>query len=264
IGRRGSYRLGLTETRAAVPYPVAATTVVTTELAPAVARRAVLLARNGTPENALADGILDEVQDGEAIIARALDVARELAALPRSAYASIKRQLRATALERIAAVLATGADPLVETWLGAETASAAAELLGRAGWRRRSLEKSRARLCRARRGGRGHRRSAAREAGEHRTGPRDQCPAATSAATVNQSSVMPCFSPWLKYQPCSPGKRWLGSAALVACSSCMSTMTIAGWKPISSSYSMTPAPSKAFFRKLQSLIQIFHSSPERS
>ena len=133
IGRRGSYRLGLTETRAAVPYPVAATTVVTTELAPAVARRAVLLARNGTPENALADGILDEVQDGEAIIARALDVARELAALPRSAYASIKRQLRATALERIAAVLATGADPLVETWLGAETASAAAELLGRAG-----------------------------------------------------------------------------------------------------------------------------------
>ena len=133
IGRRGSYRLGLTETRAAVPYPVAAMTVVTTELAPAVARRAVLLARNGTPENALADGILDEVQDGEAIIARALDVARELAALPRSAYASIKRQLRATALERIAAVLATGADPLVETWLGAETASAAAELLGRAG-----------------------------------------------------------------------------------------------------------------------------------
>ena len=107
--------------------------MVTTELAPAVARRAVLLARNGTPENALADGILDEVQDGEAIIARALDVARELAALPRSAYASIKRQLRATALERIAAVLATGADPLVETWLGAETASAAAELLGRAG-----------------------------------------------------------------------------------------------------------------------------------
>ncbi|TMA66352.1 MAG: enoyl-CoA hydratase/isomerase family protein [Deltaproteobacteria bacterium] len=74
IGRRGSYRLGLTETRAAVPYPVAAMTVVTTELAPAVARRTVLLARNGTPENALADGILDEVQDGEAIIARALDV----------------------------------------------------------------------------------------------------------------------------------------------------------------------------------------------
>ena len=131
VGRRGAYRLGLTETRAAVPYPVAAMTVVTTELAPAVARRAVLLARNGTPETALADGILDELQNGDAVLSRAVDVARELAALPRSAYASIKRQLRATALHRIDNVLATGADPLLEGWLGTETASAAADVLGR-------------------------------------------------------------------------------------------------------------------------------------
>jgi len=131
IGRRGSYRLGLTETRAAVPYPVAAMTVVTMELTPAVARRRVLLARNGTPEDALADGILDELENGESVVPRALDVARDLAALPRSAYASIKRQLRASALTRIADVLATGSDPLVERWLGAETASAAAEVLGR-------------------------------------------------------------------------------------------------------------------------------------
>ena len=131
IGRRGSYRLGLTETRAAVPYPVAAITVVTTELTPAVARRRVLLARNGTPEDALADGILDELANGESVVPRALDVARDLAALPRSAYASIKRQLRAPALTRIADVLATGSDPLVERWLGAETASAAAKVLGR-------------------------------------------------------------------------------------------------------------------------------------
>src|SRR5207248_2255473 len=91
-----------------------------------------------------------------------------------------------------------------------------------------------------------------------------QCPAFTSAATVKNSSLIPAFSPWLKYQPCSPGKRGLGSDALVACSSCRSTMTMEGWKPISSGYSIAPAPSKAFFLKLQSLIQIFHSSPERS
>ncbi|TMA52554.1 MAG: enoyl-CoA hydratase/isomerase family protein [Deltaproteobacteria bacterium] len=132
IGRRGPYRLGLTETRAAVPYPVAAMTVVTTELSPAVARRAVPLARNGTPENALADGILDELETGDAVLSRALAVARELAALPRSAYASIKRQLRAPALERIGNVLATGSDPLVVGWLAPETSSAAAGLLGRA------------------------------------------------------------------------------------------------------------------------------------
>jgi enoyl-CoA hydratase len=131
IGRQGPYRLGLTETRAAVPYPAAAMTVVTSELGPAVARRRVLLARNGTPEDALADGVLDELAPGDAVVPRALDVARELAALPRVAYARIKRQLRARALERIGDVLATGADPLVTGWLAAETASAAAEVLGR-------------------------------------------------------------------------------------------------------------------------------------
>ena len=69
------------------------------------------------------------------------------------------------------------------------------------------------------------------------TGPalRGQRPAATSAATVNQSSVIPAFSPWWKYQPCSPGNRGLGSDAFVACSSCMSTMTMAGANGISSS-----------------------------
>ena len=133
IARRGSYRLGLTETRAAVPYPVAAMTVVTTELTPAVARRRVLLARNGTPEDALADGVLDELAASEAVIRRALDVARELAALPRLAYARIKRQLRARALERIGEVLASGSDPLLKEWLVPETASAAAAVLSRRG-----------------------------------------------------------------------------------------------------------------------------------
>src|SRR5437867_2862410 len=94
--------------------------------------------------------------------------------------------------------------------------------------------------------------------------PPPQCPAFTSAATVNQSSVIPAFSPWLKYQPCSPGKRWLGSEALVACSSCASTMTIAGAKMRSSGYSTASGASRIFWRIITSLIQIFHSSPPRS
>src|SRR4029453_4910403 len=82
-----------------------------------------------------------------------------------------------------------------------------------------------------------------------------QRPAATSAATVNQSSVIPAFSPWLKYQPCSPGNRGLGSDAFVACSSCMSTMTMDGMKPISSGYWTALVPGTDF-RKLMLLIQI--------
>jgi len=78
---------------------------------------------------------------------------------------------------------------------------------------------------------------------------------------VNQSSAIPAFSPWLKYHPCSPGNRGLGNDARVACSSCMSTMTIDGTKPISSEYVMPPG---TLVRKLKSLIQIFQSSPDRS
>ena len=129
IGSRGDYRLGLTETRVAIPYPAAAMAVVRAELAPAAARRLVLLARNGTPEDALADGVLDELQPADAYFARALAVARELAALPRAAYARIKRQLRASTLDRIGEVLATGSDPLLDAWITQDTASAAVTVL---------------------------------------------------------------------------------------------------------------------------------------
>ena len=129
IGTRTASRLGLTETRVAVPYPVAAMTVVESELTPAVARRLVLLARHETPEEALADGILDELTPADTLLARAEEMARELATLPRAAYARIKRHLRARALERIAHVLATGADPLLAAWISPETVPAAARVL---------------------------------------------------------------------------------------------------------------------------------------
>ena len=131
IGARGAYRLGLTESRVGIPYPLVAMTVVRAELAPAVARRVVLLGRHQTPEDALAAGILDELAPPDRVLPRALEVARELAALPRASYARIKRQLRADALDRIERALATGADPLLDGWLTSETAPAAAEVLAR-------------------------------------------------------------------------------------------------------------------------------------
>jgi enoyl-CoA hydratase len=129
IASRGGYRLGLTETRVAVPYPVAAMTVVEAELAPAVARRLVFLARHHTPEDALAERVVDELAPAETLLPRAIAVAEELAALPREAYARIKRHLRRAALDRIADVVASGADPLIERWLSPETSVAAAEVL---------------------------------------------------------------------------------------------------------------------------------------
>ena len=131
LGARGAHRLGLTEAKVAVPYPVAAMTVVESELGPTVARRLVLLARHQTSDEALRDGVLDEVTAPDDLVRRARAVAAELAALPREAYARIKHGLRRQALERIAHVVATGTDPLVERWLTPETAPAAARVLDR-------------------------------------------------------------------------------------------------------------------------------------
>jgi enoyl-CoA hydratase len=129
IGTSAPCRIGLTEARAGIPFPHAAMAIVKAELGPAVARRRTLVAMNGSSQEALAEGILDEVQAPEAVVPRALEVARDLATIPRVAYGRIKRQLRAETLARIEPGAADGTDPLLDDWLGPDTREAAAALL---------------------------------------------------------------------------------------------------------------------------------------
>jgi hypothetical protein len=63
------------------------------------------------------------------VLERALEVAGERAALPRSAYPLVKRQLRGEAVAAIERVLDEGSDPALDAWLGEETAGAAAGIL---------------------------------------------------------------------------------------------------------------------------------------
>ena len=129
IGARGNHRIGLTEARAGIPFPAVAMAVVRAELAPAAARRLTLAARNYGPEQALADGVLDELVEPEALLERARAVALELAGTPPDAYARIKEQLRAETLAYARRVAETGEDPLADAWLGAGTRAASAALL---------------------------------------------------------------------------------------------------------------------------------------
>ncbi len=130
IGTRAACRIGLTEARAGIPFPAVAMAVVRAELPAAAARRLTLAARNYGPEQALADGVLDELVDPEALLERARAVALELAATPPEAYARIKEQLRATTLAACRHVAETGQDPLADSWLGSGTRAASAALLG--------------------------------------------------------------------------------------------------------------------------------------
>jgi enoyl-CoA hydratase len=122
-------RLGLTELRVGVGYPAAAMGVVRAELTPAAARNLVLRADLVGPEEALELGLVDELAQPDAVLDRALEVAGELAALPRSAYPRVKRQLRGEAIAGMERMLAEESDPLLRGWLGEDTTGAAAGVL---------------------------------------------------------------------------------------------------------------------------------------
>lgn len=131
IGSEGDYKLGLAEMRVGVPFPVAAMAIVQSELTKPAARMMVLTARNSSPHAALSLGVLDELQPPDRLLARAMEVAQEMAGLPRASYRRIKRQLRADALARIADAIDHRNEPMLASWLSAETQAASAQALKR-------------------------------------------------------------------------------------------------------------------------------------
>jgi len=122
------FLLGLTEVRVGVPYPVAAMEVASHELRPEIARRLVLFGETIASTAAVDAGVFDEAVDAGALLQQALAKAEEFAALPPSAFAQSKRQLRSAALEAMDAAIA-GKETLLDNWLSRETIAAAASVL---------------------------------------------------------------------------------------------------------------------------------------
>jgi enoyl-CoA hydratase len=129
IGAGGDFQLGLTEARVGIPFPAATMVVLQAELAPEHVRFITLHARSFGPEEARARGVLDEIQPPEAVLERAIEVARDMAGIPADAYRRIKHQVRGAAIDRIAEINATDADPMLEGWVSAEAPAAAAAVL---------------------------------------------------------------------------------------------------------------------------------------
>jgi enoyl-CoA hydratase len=127
----GEGRLGLTELRAGIPYPAAAIAIVRAELTPPAARTLALTADLVDMRRGMELGLLDEVTEPERLLDRALELGGELGALPRSAYARVKEQLRGHTIAALRATLDSGEDPMLSGWLGEETAAASAAILER-------------------------------------------------------------------------------------------------------------------------------------
>jgi enoyl-CoA hydratase len=86
-------KLGLTEVTAGIPYPACPMEVVRAELAPADRRVLVMTGAIITPAHALAHGIVDALVSEEALVDRAVELAKAHAAY--RSYARVKDQLRA-------------------------------------------------------------------------------------------------------------------------------------------------------------------------
>jgi enoyl-CoA hydratase/carnithine racemase len=109
-------KLGLTELKVQVPYPVGALAIVQAELPPPAARALVLRSHLVEPEEALRLGLVDELAGLDEVFERACDVATEMAAFSGETYARTKLGLRGETLRRIEAAVEAG-DPLAQAWL---------------------------------------------------------------------------------------------------------------------------------------------------
>jgi enoyl-CoA hydratase len=116
VGPEG--RFGITEIKVGIPYPVAAMAVVKAEIPQPHLREWVLTGALYDAPAAVAAGVFDElVPDVASVVDRALEIAGELAALPRAAYGIVKRQLRGDVIDHVDRVLRDGSDPMLEAWV---------------------------------------------------------------------------------------------------------------------------------------------------
>jgi enoyl-CoA hydratase len=121
----------LAEVRVGVTFPVAPFEIARGELAPAAARRLILLGEALDARQAESLQVFDERVAPKSLTQRALDRARAYAALPSNAFAITKHQLRAQALARIAEAREGRNEPRLMTWIGEEMRRAAAAVFDR-------------------------------------------------------------------------------------------------------------------------------------
>ena len=120
-----SGRFGLTEARVGIPFPSMAMAVVQAELTPGVARRLVLGAELIDADRARELGVFDETVADDAVLDRAIEVARGMAELPPATFQAVKHRLRqTTATPEERAALSRG-------WVSDEAVTAAAAMLER-------------------------------------------------------------------------------------------------------------------------------------
>ena len=97
---QGSFKIGLNETQLGLALPAFVVETFRGRLAAGMFERTILEGPLYSPDQALAAGLVDEVVPAPELEGRAIERARQLASIPREAFAESKRLIRAAAVER--------------------------------------------------------------------------------------------------------------------------------------------------------------------
>ena len=135
----GEYRIGLNEVRVGLPMPPVILAAMRRLVGPRLAERLCVGGTLLSAAEAERAGLVDEVVPPEQVVARAVAVAGELAALPRAAMAETRRLARADLV-----ALFDGGSPaadsevegLLDSWFGAEAQATMRALVERLAQRR--------------------------------------------------------------------------------------------------------------------------------
>ena len=104
-------KVGLTEAQAGIPFPAGPLEVMRHELAPELMRRMTLTSAVLSTREFFELRIIDALCASEEIRSKSLAMAKQLAAQP--AFAAVKRQIRGSLAERLAALASTGEEPFL-------------------------------------------------------------------------------------------------------------------------------------------------------
>jgi enoyl-CoA hydratase len=117
----GTGTIGLPELLVGVPFPAAALEIVRFAVPRNQVQALLYTGRTLPPSEARTAGLIDEVVAADGLLARAQEIARQLALIPPPVYRLTKQALRAPALERIERASASQDQAALEVWSAAET-----------------------------------------------------------------------------------------------------------------------------------------------
>ncbi len=124
-------KFGLAEVRVGADFPVGPLEIARATLDPNTLRRLMLTGRPINAAQALACGLIDQIEEDEGVLLdRAIRAARDMAASPPETYSAVKHQIRGATLTRISDAIAAGANTPEGGWFSDATKAAMKRMIG--------------------------------------------------------------------------------------------------------------------------------------